>query len=380
MMEIKLGKFPDLFPPGNETMATNGKLIWVDEDYIAKLKLPEAVFVMSHEVGHAMFMHMSRGKFYSDAGFDGQPFNAKLWNVSGDYVINDMLIESKVGKMPKQGLHDTSKGSAGDLVDDVYRKILQNQPPPPKGKGSGKNEPGQGDADGKGHGGFDTHVLDVAKESEVEWKRAVKSAADGAKAVGKMPAGLERYVDDLLAPKVKWTEMLRSAMVKVLGRDATNWARPNRRRLITQGVIMPSYQGYGCGCVVFCVDTSGSMSDKEIAQALSECDDILTDCNPKEVILIGCDARVETVHHLGPGDTLKGSPPETKLGGGGGTSFIPPFDYLEEHCISPECLVYFTDMGGSFPTVDPGFKTIWCATTDYGDPAFGQVIRVDMSE
>ena len=77
MMTIKLGKFPQIFPPGNETMATNGKNVWVDEDFIQSLKLPEAVFVMCHEVGHAMWSHMSRGKKYSDTGFDGKKFSPK---------------------------------------------------------------------------------------------------------------------------------------------------------------------------------------------------------------------------------------------------------------------------------------------------------------
>jgi predicted metal-dependent peptidase len=382
MLTIKLGKFPDIFPPGNETMATNGKFVWVDEDFMESLRLPESVFVMCHEVGHAMWSHMSRGKKYSDTGFDGKPFDHRLWNQAGDYVINDMLVVSKIGKMPKIGLHDTSIATSGDMVDDVYRKLLKQQPPPPKGgkggkPGSGHNNQGpQGQSDGT----LDTHILEIDGASEVEWKRAVKTAGDAAKAMGKMPAGLERFVEDLLRPKVPWTEKLRYAFTKAVGRDASDWSKLNRRRFITQGVIMPSYKGFGCGVVVFVVDTSGSMSQLEIAQGLSECDKILTDCNPEFVYLMGCDARVETVHELGSGDTLQGQPELCALGGGGGTSFIPPFEWLEEHGIRPDCLVYFTDMGGSFPK-HADFPVIWCATTDYrpGHEIPGEIIPVDLS-
>jgi predicted metal-dependent peptidase len=383
MMDIKLGKFPEIFPPGNETMATNGKKVWVDEDFISSLKLPEAVFVMCHEVGHAMWLHMSRGKHYSDNGFDGKPFDPRLWNVAGDYVINDMLIQSKVGKMPKIGLHDTSIAESGDLVDDVYRKLLKEQEKNGGGgKGGGHNNQGP---DGQSDGTLDTHVMPASGqvESEAEWKRAVTTARDAAKSQGKMPAGLERFVDDLLKPKIPWTEKLRHAFTKAVGRDASDWNRLHRRRYIMQGVIMPSYKGFGCGVVVFCVDTSGSMSQQEIAQGLSECDSILTDCNPEYVYLIGCDARVETVHELGSGDTLQGNEPACTLGGGGGTSFIPPFEWLEEHGIRPDCLVYFTDMGGSFPREeDADFPVIWCATTEHrpNHEIPGMIIDVELTD
>jgi len=383
-MKIELGKFPQIFPPGNETMATNGKKIWVDEDFLDSLKLPEAVFVMCHEVGHAMWMHMSRGKEYADKGFDGKPFNARLWNIAGDYVINDMLVESKVGKMPKIGLHDVTKGTANDVVDDVYRKLLQEQ----KGKGQGEggqaspNPNGNQGPNGQADGTLDTHILEETKESEVEWKRAVKTAQDAAKAMGNMPAGLERFVENLLRPKVRWQDKLRTQFVRAVGRDAKNWSRLHRRRYVSQGIVMPAYKGYGCGTVVFVIDTSGSMSDKEIRQGLGECDSILTDCNPEQVILIGCDASVESVLELGPSDTLQNNAPACTLGGGGGTSFIPPFTWLEEQNVRPDCLVYFTDMGGTFPKDDPGFPVIWCSTTGIDKPkdAPGSVIMVELSD
>lgn len=387
MMSIKLGKFPQIFPPGNETMATDGKTVWIDEDFMQELKLPEAVFVMCHEVGHAMWSHMSRGKKYKDTGFDGAPFNAKLWNIAGDYVINAMLVKSKIGKMPKEGLHDVSIAQGDELVDNIYRKLLKKEKQKPKqGSGQGGGQGGeQGDGsnqgpDGTPDGTLDTHILNTSAESEVEWKRAVKTAADAAKAMGKMPAGLERFVENLLKPKIPWTEKLRHAFTKKIGRDASDWNRLHRRRYITQGVIMPSYKGFGCGEVVFCVDTSGSMSDDEIRQGLSECDAILTDCHPENVILIGCDARVETVIELGPHDTLANNVP--RMGGGGGTSFIPPFEWVAENGVRPACLVYFTDMGGSFPDYDPGFPVIWCDCygAELPESAPGERIRVELKD
>ncbi len=100
------------------------------------------------------------------------------------------------------------------------------------------------------------------------------------------------------------------------------------------------------------------------------------DCNPERVTLIGCDARVETVIELQPGDTLQHNIP--RIGGGGGTSFIPPFDYLADEGEKPETLVYFTDTGGTFPEDPPAFPVIWCCSESWCEPPWGEVIHVEV--
>ena len=412
MMYMELGKFPEVFGGNTPTMATNGKTIWIDEDFLMSLSINEAVFVVCHEIGHAMWMHMQRGKKYLDMGIDGKPFIHTLWNVAGDYVINDMLVKSEVGKMPKIGLLD-SKYTYDMLVDDVYRKLMQKQQcsscggtgkaggddGKQQGSGAGGSDDGQGDsADGSGGAGgddpcpdcggsgvsgvaggtLDTHVLEIPTDapSEAQMRRAVASAKDAAKAMGQMPAHLERFVNSLLEARVPWEDKLRKAMTKKIGRDTTNWNRPHRRRYITQGVIMPTYSGFGAGTIVFAVDTSGSMSQKELQQALGECDKILADCNPERVVLIGCDARVETVYELQDGDRLAGNIP--RIGGGGGTSFIPPFEWCYDNGVKPDTLVYFTDTGGTFPDREPPWPTIWCCSADWITPPFGEVIPAEV--
>lgn len=365
MMTVKIGKFEGIFPPGmRHTAATDGSTIWFDQDFFEKLKLPERVFVICHEVGHAMWSHLSRGKKYLDCGFEGEKFDPGRWNRAGDYVINDMLGRAKIGKMPRECLHDPKKYPSSELVDDVYRKL--------------KDDPNDGEGPGQGQGGsMDHHIYKDGGPAPAEWKRAAQTAADAAKSQGKLPAELERFAEKLLNPKVPWAEKLRSSLTKIAGRDSSTWTKMNRRRLVTQGVIMPGYTGYGAGHIVFVVDTSGSMSGPEMAQGLGECDKILTDCMPEAVTLIGCDAAVNSRMELYAGDSLQENPP--KLGGGGGTSFVPPFKMLEEEFIRPAALVYFTDMFGSFPD-DPGFPVIWCSTSEGQVAPFGETIFVEFDK
>jgi len=361
-MKVVCGKFPDKFPPGNETAATDGKTIWIDEDFIAKLTLPEAVFLMCHEIGHAMWQHMSRAKAYEASGFDGKPFNHKKWNYATDYVINDMLKAAGIGDMPEGGLHDPQFDHATHMGDDVYRKI----PDPPENDGNGSGA------------GLDQHIPAADNgSSQAEWKRAIQSAADRAKAQGNMPDNLARIVQELVDPKVPWQEMLRTIIMRSASREAHTWARPHRRRLVTQGVVLPSYTGFGAGEIVIGVDTSGSISDRELKVFMTEMQSILDVARPERIWVVPCDAQVHEVSELAPEDDLRVNQPP--LGGGGGTAFEPVFEWVEEQGIEPSALVYLTDMYGSFPREAPPYKTIWCSTTDREGP-FGDTVHIEISD
>lgn len=359
MMDLKEGKFPHIFGDRPGTAATDGKTIYIDTDFFNSLKLPEAVFLLCHEIGHCMWMHMARAKMYSDIGFDGEPFDARKWNRAGDYVINDMLVKSGIGTMPKMGLLD-AKYTNDMLVDDVYRQLDDDE---------------GGDGGGEGDGTLDKHIHAPSNVTEAEVKRAIQTAVEAAKATGKLPSALERFAGRLLQPKVNWKEKLRTHLTRALGREATTWNRPHRRRLVTQGVYMPTRTGFGCGEVVVVIDTSGSIGEKEITVFLSELSDILTSCQPERVWLLACDADIHDIHCLAPDQNIVDHPP--KITGGRGTSFIPPFEWVDKEGVRPEALVYFTDMYGPAPDTAPAYPVIWCKTTQQKAP-WGEEIEVDI--
>lgn len=399
MMDTRVGKFEGL-----PTAGTNGKVVWWDEDFLASLTLPEAVFVQCHELGHAMWLHMARFKRYIDLGFEGQPFQPGVANVAADFIINDMLVKAKIGSMPKDCLID-GRFTGDMLFEDVYRELMKSMPPQPKGgQGQGKpgqqqpgqGQPGQGPPQpgqqpgptatggqpnkqgipGQGQFPIDTHVYEVSNASESEVKRQIASARNQAKAMGNMPANIERWVESFLKPKVNWKERLRNLITRVLGRDTTTWTSPHRRRLVTQKVYYPSYTGFGAGTVVWATDTSGSMGSKEFDASFAEVSDILLNCRPERLILMACDAHVHNVHELDSFTDVHAAKPEMR--GGGGTSFKPVFDRVAEMGIKPDILIYFTDGYGAFPDQKPNYPVLWVATTDHQFP-WGDVVKVDLS-
>jgi predicted metal-dependent peptidase len=74
-----------------------------------------------------------------------------------------------------------------------------------------------------------------------------------------------------------------------------------------------------------------------------------------------------------------------RLAGGGGTSFVPVFDWIarkvREGEAAPDALIYCTDGHGTFPPRAPDYPVVWVVTR--GSAArfpFGQVIRLDDGE
>ena len=373
VMDVEIGKFDHIFPPGmTPTAATNGKTIYFDEDWLSALAIEEAVFVTCHEIAHAMWMHFDRAKRYLDLGFDGEQFSPVLWNIAGDYIINDMIKKCGIGRMPAGGLWD-AKYTEDMICEEAYRDLLKEQKKKGGGKGQGQGQGGKADGSG-GHGGFDIHMPALSPISPAEMKRAVQSAADAAKAVGCLPGNLERFASAIVDPKVHWKDVLRATLVKTILHETKTWTQPHRRRLTSQRLYLPRHAGFACDTIVVAIDTSGSIGPKELDQFLSELADILRTCKPRLVHVLGADAAVATHVELEGDADIAASPP--KVGGGGGTDFRPAFEWVREHDVIPDAFVYLTDMCGPFPSDDPGYPVIWGRTTTQDAP-FGIHVDID---
>jgi predicted metal-dependent peptidase len=415
-----------------ETLATDSKRVFINPDYVEKLTPMERAFALAHEVNHVLFKHPQRMKFYDQQGhIDGVPYDAKLANICMDLPINAHLVDIGCGSCNPNWLYDP-KIKADVVWEDLYKTLWKKPPPPPPGGGGQCDKPGgsggtpstqppttgSGRPTGVGDNGNDpwnlpspttsrygdhkrggkpdqqaagndgrfdevmhphTDTVTGAEEvpSEQEFIEAVARAAASAKAIGKLPGSVQRWVDSILEPQVQWRDHIRMVLAGKLGQRKETWATPNRRRIVLNPMIyMPGKKGHGCEDVTVVVDNSGSITEKEMTAFFTEASAILADCRPKLVRVIWCDAQVQRVEEARCLDELadirvKGSP------GGGGTSFVPPFDWLSERGIEPDTLVYLTDMQGRFPADPKTYPVVWCATTGIKGP-FGETVQIDV--
>ena len=402
------------------TLATDGRHIAINPDYFCALTVPEQVFTMAHEMSHLVCRHPQRMAHYHKTGsLKGKPVSQRFANICADYVINADLVETKVGAVNPDWL--LRPDVTGDqLWEDVYERLWQDPPkrPKPPGKGRGEpcddgtpgSQPGESEAEGsepehqphrvkddprrrvfgkpdkqaEANGGAFDELLpppvdpvsgEVDLPEEHEFQEAVARAAAVAKAIGKLPASIQRLVDEILAPQVDWRDHIRLLVTGKVGARGETWKRPNRRRLVLNPImILPGKRGYGAETVVVGVDTSGSIGEKELAVFMAEVSGILSDVKPRRIVVIGCDAAVSQVDEVTSLDEFEGLR-EKGIKGGGGTRFEPVFDYVAEHDLRPETLIYLTDLLGSFPAEAPAYPVVWAATTDCEVP-WGEVVRI----
>lgn len=336
--------------PRCKTCAVDGVHIFYNPEWVKDLSVPQLRGLLAHEVGHCIFEHIGRRA----------QRNPQKWNHAGDYVINNMLTE--VGfELPPHGL--TNPAYKGMSADQVYNLLPENP-----GNGAGNGEPG---------GAFDD-VLDgdsagtEAEHSQMksDWQIATIQAAAAAKAEGKLPAQLERFVDEMTESKADWRAQLRR-FVTERSNDDYNWLRPNRR-LISQGIYMPSLYNEAMGEIVVAIDTSGSIDQATLNAFGSEINAIRDAVRPKLTRVIYCDAAVNHVDEFQAEDEL-----HFKMHGGGGTDFRPPFKRVADLGAQPACFVYLTDGYGPFPDHAADYPTIWCMTTDVKAP-WGENIRIEV--
>jgi predicted metal-dependent peptidase len=335
-----------------------------------RFNLNQRLFIVAHEILHCILNHCgisanlkTRGKVMFS---DGQelPYDGGQMNEAEDYVINAILTESKVGQFPtdkdgKQlGLYDANIATSASNSLDTYRKIFKKAP---QGGGKGKG-------DGKGKPGFDEHLAPgtstgqdtqtaTNSRNKAQWDTELQAGLSAARAMGKLPAELDRALSAILEAQVDWREKIQALFARKVGSGSYNWSRPDRA-LITRNIYAPGRSGFGAGTVVVGIDTSGSIGGGELDMFMAEMAGILEDVRPKELVLMWCDAKVHRVDYAEEASDLntiraKGAP------GGGGTSFGPVFDEIARLGLEPEALVYLTDGMGSFPRHEPKYHVIW---------------------
>jgi len=328
------------------TGATDGVSLLYNPHWFLKLNQFERVGFLAHEVMHCVYMHMLRR----------QNRQHTKWNVACDHNINLSLID--IGfTLPPGGLWDQQY--AGMSADHIYTMLPEQD--------EDQFDPG-------GSGGVLDHPEIVkggnAPRQETEWTVAIGSAANEAKARGKLPGSMESLIEDILQPQVDWRTVL-FRFFRSTDKSDYSWVRFNRR-FIGQGLYLPGLYSPSLGEISIIVDTSGSVSDDELKVFSSETSAILQELNPSAINFIQCDAEVNSAVTY----TREDLPLTYEYKGRGGTSFVPGIKYVEENYPLTTACVYFTDLEGDFPEVQPDFPMLWITTVKHDAP-FGEVIYMD---
>lgn len=354
------------------TAATDGDSIMYNPEWVSTLNADQVVFLFAHEVMHVVFEHMCRRG-------EREP---NKWNQACDYIINQLLVDEKVGEFIPIGLlNQKLVESGGGTAEGVYALLpdsASKKNPGDQGgslddcRDAGSNP--QADADGNPIPGTGGGVPDEATlaRKRADIKVRVNQARNAAKMQGNLSAGIDRLVSKLVKPRTDWRAQLRRFMTEKI-KEYYSYARPNRRWL-GEDINLPTKTGERLGLIAVAIDCSGSISDELLNLFSSEINAIAEDAQPKELKASYFDAVVLRV------DSHTEYPIQLKPVGGGGTCFEPIFENIETWEEQPICLIVLTDMYGSFPDSAPDYPVMWASISEDETAPFGEVIHVRASD
>ncbi len=363
-------------PKWCRSTATDAKSLYYNRDYIDSLTFEQTKFVLAHEALHCALAHFARREHR----------NKRRWDIACDLAINPALVADGLQPAPNALLMD---GFTDMAAEEIYPYIQENSeqephdqhvyddtqqpqdqphttPPPGEARESQpKDEAGSGatqDADkpprksaNPEQGGVSQPPPLSATEREAlaqQWQQRLAGAAQQAMQAGKFGGSVARLVEHLLQPQLPW-RMLLARYLSSMARDDYSFLHPSRRE---GSAILPGLRSSHVDVVV-ALDTSGSITNEEMQEFLSEANAIKGQVGAR-ITLHACDEA------LAPNGPWVFEPweevrlPES-LAGGGGTRFTPVFDWVARQDRQPDLLVYFTDAKGEFPDKEPSYPVLW---------------------
>ena len=323
------------------TAYTNGRDEYYGRGFVTGLTDPQLRFLVLHEVGHKMYRHIHNYQHL-------HKLDPQLTNMAMDYVINLQIMDEN-----KNGFVEWIEGGCldekyrGMNTEEVFKLLYDDTSSDDGDVDGGRNPSTTGEQNTVVGKPFDDHDFEGAKEMTEGEKQELERDIDEAIRQGHMVAGKlgnkgKRDLGELLEPQIDWREVLREFIASTCaGNDYSTWRKP-KRRLVGQGIYMPSTYSEQVEELVLAIDTSGSIGKKELSVFLSEIKSICDTVKPSLVRVIYWDTEVcrdekyET-HEL---DTLVKS---TKPRGGGGTDVECVPEYMAEHDIKPQAVIVLTD-------------------------------------
>ena len=198
-------------------------------------------------------------------------------------------------------------------------------------------------------------VLSDAKEQTIKKRGTVPGEIEGV-----------IIIENIVPPKFDWRGFIRrftGVSTKVFTKKIRR--KENRRFDANPGLKVKMRQH-----MLLAIDTSGSVSDNELKEFMSEMHHIYK-CGV-DITIVQCDIKINSI------EPYKGKFEMTVIGRGG-TEFDPVLNYFNENLKKYTSLVYFTD-GECYTDVKPKGNILWVLSeqSSMNDSLPGKVIKLEL--
>jgi predicted metal-dependent peptidase len=334
-----------------DTAATDGRTLFFNAQFIAGLTAEELDGLVVHEVLHCALLHVPRRRTRDPL----------LWNIAADIHVNGLIRQEHGLRLPNGAIVDRQLEHLS--VEEIYA-VLLTEP--------GRRELGLQDLQ---EGGCRQERRDHPGTGiEAYWKAAIQRALAAAALANQanLPARLLREVRMACDPSLDW----RTVLWRWLVRTPDDF-RGFDRRVLWNRIYLEQLEGESV-MVDVCIDTSGSVDDRQLEEFLGEVRGIIRSYPSVKCRLWYADAECH-----GPFELDSREPLPAPVGGGG-THFGPFFESVrreraEAVAEAEPLLVYITDGRGTFPSTAPGRPVLWVVVPGGAQSAefpFGEVVRL----
>ncbi len=329
------------------TACTDGSRLIFDPEFAEALNDRELQFVMLHEVLHCVLNHCVRGK----------ELDSKIYNVACDIVVNSTIFQMWGLKTyllnGEEPMHIAPDGKEGYQynAEEIYEMLLKKRKP--------INLQAQFDFHDLWSGITDSNLLCD------QWNANILEAGKRCGDSLRLPQSLRKLVEDLqYRSQVDWRQLLHDFIQQD---DYDYGFLPPDRRFSDQDFFLPSYyeneENGHVGNVWVCVDTSASVSNRELTEILYEVKDAVRQVEMEGKISFFDSNITEPVSLTTEEDVRKIAPT-----GGGGTSFSMIFNYMQENLRDdlPKVILIFTDGYSDCPEEKAAMNVpvLWLITKD----------------
>ena len=329
------------------TAAVDGRNLYFNTQFFNAMSNKEIEFVVAHEILHMVFDHLGRR----------EDRNPQLYNIAADYIVNNTLLDERIGELPKivDCFHDFKyRGwTSEEVYDELFEEAEKNGEEFLKELGEmldehldmdGEDGDGEGDDEGKDGNGNNVSKRKpkYSKEQQEQIKNEIKesmiNAAQSAGA-GNTPAGVQRMIKELTEPKMNWRELLRQQIQSTIKNDFT-FSRPSRKGWHT-GAVLPGQNYDETIDICIALDMSGSIGNAQAEDFLGEVKGIMDEYRDYNIKIWCFDTAVynEQDYSADGGEDLL----DYEIHGGGGTDFMCNWEYMKENDIVPKKFLMFTD-------------------------------------
>ena len=420
-------------------MATDGRSIFYNTSGLEGRLDGHIAFILVHEAYHILHGHHIRiieiwnkvkNGFFKDIVMTEEECH-RLYNIACDYVINGDINRGvrphSLIQVPEDVLLDPKYSDGSWDADSVFIDMVltghdpdPQESPPWEGQGQGQGE-GQGEegdeSDGEGQSESQsqsgqsnegsTYAGDYGQimplppelppnlETEHSQQQALEKEMDRIQQVANRGAVLEKGVgkesgngwcENILShsnDRVKPLTQVQAFLKKSYS-SSLSYQRPNKR-FLQSGNYLPG-RSKNNSVLYTCTDSSASVGTDEHQAILGNIVRMAKDMRLNKIRMSYVDSRVHMNPktkepwfdvHLRDGRGAENLTAEVY--GGGGTSFDPIFDYIEENNVDVGCLVYFTDGYGDVSRSTVRYPVLWvttCVEPTFYNGKFGQVVYI----